>query len=337
MGKLVGARTTAAFSVLSLMATAANAAYISTTSSSGFYDSGDAAVTNGENLTEAFSNSYNYGADEEQYVSTGFLSGYYEYTYVYGSSTGTYAGTVQAPTGRAVVYGYTYAGGVYGYGTLSVVGRSSITSYGSAVQGVLAADNGDSVSAVSYGEGYGGYDEGHGYAEVAIADAPTVGISNVSPYLTAFSGPVNTASPVDVQIGAASLSAFRSTVFGYASPFQDQVDFEGTLLLNGAAVGTFDDPIYFAVGSSGSQGLTDDLTDVEVNFSGITSPTADLVLNYSVVGTAYDANGNSTQTTLASNSVSEIVALPEPASLSLLATGGMTLRRRRRNLGVSTR
>jgi|GEM_PF-5439799 len=256
--------------------------------------------------------------------------------------------------GRAVVAAYTSASGYenefvpngVNYGRVVVGGNTaeSTNLFGpSSEYLILPASNGDAVIAQTSAMGLDA--AGFGTAIFSIADAPAASISNDSAFLTPITGPVDPSVPVQVQFGVASLTSSRSLVqfpnYGNApftsasaSPFRDQVDFIGTLLLNGAPIGGFDYPISFGAGNATTQQeLSDDLTTVNVNFLQGTSV---LKLDWSVVETAYDASGNPTTTLMESDSTSEIVSVPEPVSASLLGTIGffLLLRRKRRNPGV---
>jgi len=321
----------------------AEASSITTTYfSSNVVDQNNAAVTNGESLTGV--------TDNLQYSGGYIYSGspyypYYSYQYYGGNVSASYTGVISA-TGRPVVGCYAYSNGAgdstcgYSNARADVAGAgASFVGSASSNSGIVylyTATTGDTVNLDSEAVGFGGYSTGISNTQAVIVDAPSSNLSGFTPYLTSFGQPISQSDPVQVQIGTTSLTASRSliSVLGstFASPYEDTIDVVGKLSLNGNSVGTFDDPLDFAAGDSQTTlSLANELTTVNVDFSGIESPTATLLLDYSIVATAYDALGNGTQTTLASGSTNEIVAVPEPAttSLFLIAGAGILLRRRK--------
>jgi len=281
---------------------------------------------------------------------TDSASGYYEregnifsgytYYYYYSYSSSSYAGTV-VTSGRPVVGFYNYSNGEdgsYSGGSVTGTGATGVASNGQ--YKIYTAANGNTVSESEEAVGYGGYETGTSESGLSIQDAPTPSASNVVAYLQTFASPVGQSPAVPVQIGTTSLTATRNLLSVgsalFASPYEDQIDMKGTLYLNGTPVGTFDDPLIFAAGdSTTSRSLANDLSTVNVDFSGVLTPTATLTLDWSVVETGYDALGNTTQTTLTSGDTPEVVSVPEPTSVGLIGIGGMGLLARRRRRASS--
>jgi hypothetical protein len=245
------------------------------------------------------------------------------YTGIYGVPIfGTYQGTIQG-SARVAALSYladTY-NGQHASESVSIPGRTS-TNVGGGYS-IWAAAPGDVVTVNTFSN------DQVSNADVAVADAPSVSASNVSAYLSPLSAVPNPSNAVLVTFGADSLNAYRPEIAFpsgpvYASPFEDDVQFVGSLLLNGGLVGSFDESLDFGANDgTPNLSLSNDLTNALVSFSGVAGPTASLKLDWAVVDNAYDANGTDDPIILDSGSEDDSVSLPNspiavplPTSLS---------------------